>query len=75
MPFLTFLDYGALENTSKGIIAKLEHRDEEVAYLRDRDLKREVEMKEMRQTMDKILAVVQENPKLAKVKTEVLSKI
>lgn len=75
MPFLTYLDYTALENSSKGIISKLDQKDKEVAYLRDRDLKRESEMNEMRQTMDKILAIVQENPKLAKVKKEVLSKI
>ena len=73
-PFLTYLDYSALENTSKGIISKLEQKDDEVAYLRNRDLKREAEMNDMRQTMDKILSLVQENPKLAKVK-EVLGSI
>jgi integrase len=37
MPFLTFLDYGTLENTSKGIVAQLERKDKEIAFLRDRD--------------------------------------
>ena len=37
-------------------------------------LSHEKEMKEMRQQMDKILAIVQANPKLVHVKKEILSK-
>lgn len=36
MPFLTFLDYKAIENTSKGIVAQLEQKDREIAFLRNR---------------------------------------
>lgn len=75
MPQLTFLDYNALESTGEGIKSTFEQKEKEVTYLRERDLKREIELNEMRQTMYKILAIVQENPKLAKVKTEVLSRV
>ncbi len=44
----------------------VEEKDTEVSELK-------LQMNDMRQTMDKILGLVQENPKLAKVKTEVLS--
>lgn len=46
----------------------VEEKDSEVSELK-------TQMNDMRQTMDKILSLVQENPKLAKVKTEVLSGI
>jgi integrase len=75
MKSLTFLDYHTLVDTSKGIVSRLEMKDKEVAYLRDRDLKREQEIKEVRATLDKVLAIVQANPKLANVKKEVLTKI
>lgn len=51
MPFLTFLDYNALESAGKGIISQLEQKDEEIAYLRERDLKHDVEMKELNERM------------------------
>jgi integrase len=75
MSYLTFLDYRTLEVTGKNVEARLEEKEKEINYLRERDLKHETEMKEMRQQMDKIISVIQENPKLAKVKTEVLSEI
>lgn len=37
MPYLTFLDYTTLESTGKNIEAKLEEKDRELAYLRERD--------------------------------------
>ena len=37
MKYLTFLDYTTLENTGKNIESKLEEKDREIAYLRDRD--------------------------------------
>ena len=36
-------------------------------------LSHEKEMKEMRGQLDRIVSMIQENPKLARVKTEVLS--
>ena len=37
MPYLTFLDYTTLESTGKNIESKLEEKDRELAYLRERD--------------------------------------
>jgi integrase len=74
MRYLTFLDYSALENSSKGIISQLDQKDREITYLREIDLKHEKEMQEMREQMNHIVSLIQENPKLAKVKTDVLSK-
>lgn len=36
-PYLTFLDYTALENTGKDIESKLEQKDKEIAFLREKD--------------------------------------
>jgi hypothetical protein len=75
MKYLTFLDYTTLESTGKNIELKLEEKEKEINYLRERDLKRETEMKSMREDMDKVISYIRENPKLAEVKTEVLSGI
>jgi len=75
MKYLTFLDYTTLESTGKNIEAKLEEKDKEINYLRERDLKRETEMQAMREDMNKVISYIRENPNLAKVKTEVLSEI
>ena len=72
MKYLTFLDYTTLESTGKNIELKLEEKDKEIEYLRLRDLKHETEMVDMRQTLDKIVSMIQENPKLANVKTHIL---
>ena len=53
-------------------IAHLEEERDEITLMK---LEHDKEMKEMNQKMDKIISVIQENPKLAKVKTEVLSEI
>lgn len=66
MPFLTFLDYGALESSSKGIVSQLENKDKEIAYLRERDLKRELEMKEMNEHITKLDSVINKIDKLEK---------
>jgi integrase len=47
MPFLTFLDYNMLDSTSRGILSQLETKDKEIAYLRERDLKHEVEFEKL----------------------------
>ena len=63
--YLTFLNFEQLETTGKNIEAKLEEKDRELAILREKDLKHEIEMKQMRQDMDKIVSLIQENPRLA----------
>ena len=75
MKYLTFLDYTILESTGKNIELKLEEKEKEINYLRERDLKHEIEMKAMREDMNKVISYIRENPNLAKVKTEVLSGI
>jgi integrase len=75
MRYLTFLDFSGLEKTGKNIEAKLEEREREINYLRQRDLKHEIDMKDMNDRLDKILGLIQANPKLAKVKKEVLTEI
>jgi len=45
--YLTFLDYTSLESAGKNIEAKLEEKDKEIAYLRQRDLKREMEFEQL----------------------------
>lgn len=66
MPFLTVLDYGALENTSRGIVSQLEQKEKEIAYLRERDLKHELEMKAMNDRLAAIDGIVNKIDKLEK---------
>ncbi len=73
MKYLTFLDYSTLETTGKNIEAKLNEKDSEIQYLRQRDIKHENEMLQMQNQLDKILSLVQANPKLANVKKEILT--
>ena len=84
--YITFLDYSALENSAKGITSQLDQKDREITYLRERDLKHGMEMDKIREEMKKsdqkhdeqlgkIISLIQENPKLAKLKPEVLSGI
>jgi hypothetical protein len=75
MKYLTFLDYSGLEKTGQNIEARLEEREKEIAYLRQRDLKRDIEMEAVNERLDKVISLVQANPKLANVKKEVLTKI
>jgi integrase len=60
------------ENRLKHKVTELTEKQDEIALMR---LKHETEMKEMRQDMNKIISLIQENPKLARVKKEVLSEI
>lgn len=70
MPFLTFLDYGALENSSKGILSQLEQKDREISYLstaiKERDQKYETEMKAINDRMARIDAALNKVQKLEK---------
>ena len=86
MKWLTFLDFSLLQATSKNIESKLEVKEKEISYLREREinnsdqitlikLKHEQEMKDLHDRLDRIISMMQENPKLARVKREVLSTV
>ena len=66
MKYLTFLDFEQLETTGKNIELKLEEKDRELAYLRERDLKHEIEMKEMNDRIARLDAAVNKIDKLEK---------
>jgi integrase len=66
MPFVTYLDYSALENSSRGIVTQLENKDKEIAYLRERDVKHELELKAMNERLEKLDRVVNKIDKLEK---------
>ena len=66
MKWLTFLDFSLLQKTSKNIEFKLEEKEKEISYLREKEinnsnqiaimtLKQEKEMKEVREHMEKIV--------------------
>ena len=54
MKYLTFLDYSTLETTGKNIEAKLNEKENEIQYLRQRDLAHDMEMKAMNQQMERL---------------------
>ncbi|MGB5090931.1 MAG: tyrosine-type recombinase/integrase [Nitrososphaeraceae archaeon] len=54
MKYLTFLDYSRLEATGKNVEAKLEEKDREIAYLRDRDTDKEDTIKYLSDTVLKL---------------------
>ena len=64
--YLTFLNFEQLETTGKNIEAKLEEKDRELAILREKDLKREMEMKEMNDRIERLDEVVNKIDKLEK---------
>ena len=63
---LTFLDYSHLEATGRSVEAKLEEKNKEINYLRERDLKHEIEMKEMNDRIARLDEVVNKIDKLEK---------
>ncbi len=64
--YLTFLDFSGLEASGKSIEAKLEEKDRELAYLRERDLKHEMEMKAMNERLERLDRAVNKIDKLEK---------
>jgi integrase len=52
MKYLTFLDYSTLETTGKNIESKLNEKDLEIEYLRQRDLKHDMEMKQLTERIE-----------------------
>jgi integrase len=75
MKYLTFLDYTTLEIRGKNIEAKLLEKDNEIQAMKTRH---EQDMDAMRQEMNKqfgqIMSMIQQNPSLAQLKPEALTK-
>ena len=61
MKYLTFLDYSVLETTGKNIEAKLNEKEMEIQLLRQRDLRHETEMEQIRNQIDKMESIVSTN--------------
>jgi hypothetical protein len=73
MKYLTFLDYTTLEAAGKNIEANLRQKDSEIAGLKEKyeqDMK--VMREEMNQQFNQIMSMIQDNPKLAQIKPEIL---
>jgi integrase len=75
MKYLTFLDYSTLEATGTNIEAKISEKDSEMKAMK---IKYEQDMQKMREEMNQqfsqIMSMIQQNPKLAQVKSEILTK-
>lgn len=56
MPFLTFLNYAALEKSSKGIVDQLEQKDKEIQYLREREVKNADDISVLRAQVDILMS-------------------
>jgi integrase len=69
--YLTFLDYPTVENIGRDFEARLEERDKEIELIK---IKHDKEMKEMDLKLNKVIAAIQRNPKLSKIKPEVLKR-
>ena len=67
MKYLTFLDYQTLETTGKNIEVKLNEKDLEIQYLRQRDLKHENEMQSIRNQLDKMDLLMQRIGKIQEI--------
>jgi integrase len=74
MKYLTFLDYTTLEARGKGIEARLREKDRELHDMKER-YESEIESirEETNQKFNQIMAMIQQKPKLAQVKPEVLT--
>ena len=59
-PYLTFLNYGALENVGKNIEAKLEEKDREIAYLHEAGAENKDLMTSMSDRLIKLTQQVEE---------------
>jgi len=60
---MTYLDYEVLENTGKTIESKLEEKDKEIAYLRERDTIKEDTINTL---SDKLVAITSRLKELEK---------
>jgi hypothetical protein len=73
MKYLTFLEYSTLEATGKSLEARIDEIAKEKQIMSQ---KHEEEIRELReqtdQKLNEILMMIQKNPKLARLKREVL---
>jgi FAD synthase len=69
--YLTFLDYPTVENIGRDFESRLEERDKEIELIK---LEHEKYKKEMDLKFNKVIAAMQKNPKLSKIKPEVLKR-
>jgi integrase len=88
MKFLTFLDFYTVESVGKDFEAKLEQSNKQIFTLQDKiskleqeksqmealELRHTTDLKKMDEKIDKLMVMYSKNPKLAKIKPEVLKK-
>jgi hypothetical protein len=73
MKYLTFLDYTTLEARGKSIEVKLREKDREIQAMKDKyESEIEAIRDETNQKFNQIMAMIQQNSKLAQVKPEAL---
>lgn len=64
MKYLTFLDYSTLENAGKSIESKLEQKDREIAFLRERDTTKEDSISNLSDQVMEMAARMQQQEKM-----------
>lgn len=69
MKYLTFLEYSTLEATGKSLESRINEFEKEKQMMSQ---KHEEEMKTLHEQMDRIIEMIQYNPKLARIKRDVL---
>jgi integrase len=69
--YLTFLDYPTVENIGRDFESRLEERDQEIELIKS---EHEKYKKEMDLKFNKVIAAIQKNPKLSRIKPEVLKR-
>ena len=68
MKWLTFLDFSLLQKTSKNIESKLDEKEKEILYLRDRDTTNAADISELKMMVNKLMSVYKGLDKSAKQK-------
>jgi hypothetical protein len=74
MKYLTFLDYSELEATGKNIEAKLQEKDKEIQYLRQREADNSTDIHKLDQKVNKLMEMYARDPRLATIKPDVLKR-
>jgi hypothetical protein len=75
MKYLTFLDYTTLESAGKNIESKLQEKDAEIQSIKRQYEQDMISMREeINKQFNQIMSMIQQNPQLAQVKPEALTK-
>jgi hypothetical protein len=76
MPFLTFLNYAALENTSKGIVSQFEQKDKEISYLREKEINNADAIADLKRQFHEFMSSVRtlDDPSRQKIAENMISK-